>query len=197
MLEKLFGSKTRVLILRLFINNPDKYFYGRELARSLDSHLNSVRRELDNLEEIGILMSVDKPADESGEEEAGNRKYYKLNKAFSFVDDLQSLFVKAHMLTESALADKVAKFGEVDLFLLSGVFVGKLDASCDMLIVGSLPKQKVQRLIQRFEKDMSRTLNYALMTSSEFSYRRSVADKFLLDILENKNMILINRFKED
>ena len=44
---------------------------------------------------------------------------------------------------------------------------------------------------------MARTLNYAIMTQKEFSYRRSVADKFLLDILENKNLILINRFKEE
>lgn len=197
MLDKLFGSKTRVLLLRLFLNNPEKYFYVRELARNLESHLNSIRRELDNLEEIGILLSIDKPADEAGEEEAGNRKYYKLNKAFSFVDDLQSLFVKAHMLTENTLADKVAKLGDVDLFLLAGAFVGKLDATCDVLIVGSIPKQKVQRLISKFEKEMARTLNYAIMSQKEFSYRRSIADKFLLDILENKNLILINRFKEE
>ena len=152
---------------------------------------------MDNLEEIGILLSIDKPADEAGEEEAGNRKYYKLNKAFSFVDDLQSLFVKAHMLTENTLADKVAKLGDIDLFLLAGAFVGQLDAACDVLIVGSIPKQKVQRLIVKFEKEMARTLNYAIMTQKEFSYRRSVADKFLLDILENKNLILINRFKEE
>lgn len=195
MLEKLFGSKTRVLLLRLFLNNPDKYFFVRELARSLDTHLNSIRRELDNLEEIGILISIDKPEEET--DESTNRKYYRLNRAFSFVEDLRGLFIKAHMVMENTLAEKVAKLGDIDLFLLAGVFVGKEESPADILIVGTLPKMKVQKLIAKFEKEMSRSLNYALMTPSEFNYRRSVADKFLLNLLDNKNLILINRFKEE
>jgi predicted transcriptional regulator len=201
MLEKLFGSKTRVLVLRLFLNNPDKFFYVRELARSLETHLNAVRRELENLEDIGILISTDKPpeaTDDDGKStDGGNKKYYRLNRAFSFVEDLRALFIKAHMVMENTLAEKVAKLGDIDLFLLSGVFVGLDDAEADILIVGSLPKQKVQKLIAKFEKEMSRSLNYALMTRSEFNYRRSVADKFLLSVLENKNLILINRFKDE
>lgn len=200
MLEKLFGSKTRVLLLRLFLNNPDKNFYVRELSRNLEAHLNSIRRELENLEEIGILVSGDKSEKTEGieaEADPGNRKYYRLNRAFSLVDDLHSLFIKAHMVMENTLADKVAKLGDIDLFLLTGVFVGREESSCDILIVGAIPKQKMQKLIGKFEKEMSRTLNYALMTTKEFNYRRSVADKFLLDILENKNLIIINRFKEE
>jgi predicted transcriptional regulator len=197
MLDKLFGSKTRVLLLRLFLNNSEKYFFVRELARNLDIHLNSVRRELDNLEEIGIISSVNKPPEENAEEESDNKKYYRLNRNFAFVEDLQSLFVKAHMLMENTLADKVAKLGDIDLFVLSGIFAGKEESPCDMLIVGALSKQKIQRFIAKFEKEMSRSLNYALMTRSEFNYRRSVADKFLLEVLENKNIILINRFKDE
>ena len=53
------------------------------------------------------------------------------------------------------------------------------------LIVGSLPKLKVHKLIAKFEKEMSRSLNYVLMPTSEFNYRRSVADKFLMNLLEN------------
>lgn len=203
MLEKLFGSKTRVLLLRLFLNNPDKDFYVRELSRHLEAHLNSIRRELENLEEVGILISGDRPeasVDLKAIKETNdktNRKYYRLNRAFSLVDDLHSLFVKAHIVVENTLADKVAKLGDIDLFLLTGVFTGQEDTSCDILIVGSIPKLKMYKLINKLEKEMSRTLNYALMTRKEFDYRRSVADKFLLDILENKNLILINRFKEE
>ncbi len=197
MLEKLFGSKTRVLLLRLFLNNPDKYFFVRELSRNLEIHLNSVRRELENLEDIGIVVSTEKPVAEGEEEENDNKKYYKLNRSFSFISDLQSLFVKAHMVMENTLADKFAKLGDIDLFILSGIFVGKEEASCDILIVGSLAKQKVQRLIAKFEKEMSRSLNYAVMTNSEFNYRQSVADKFLLEILDNKNLILIDNLKKE
>ena len=38
MIEQLFGSKTRVMLLRLFLNNPEKFYYVRELTRNLDTH---------------------------------------------------------------------------------------------------------------------------------------------------------------
>jgi hypothetical protein len=55
MLEKLFGSKTRVKILKLFLLHPQEKYYIRQLSRDLKLQLNSVRRELENLENFGIL----------------------------------------------------------------------------------------------------------------------------------------------
>ena len=55
--EKLFGSKTRAKLLRLFFENPEKSFYVREMTRVIDEQINSVRRELLNLESIGIIKN--------------------------------------------------------------------------------------------------------------------------------------------
>ena len=55
--EKLFGSKTRAKLLNLFFENPDKSFYVREMTRVIDEQINSVRRELMNLEAIGIIKN--------------------------------------------------------------------------------------------------------------------------------------------
>ncbi len=57
MLNKLFGSNSRVKIIKLFIYNPDEKFYIRQIARNLSLQLNSVRRELENLESFGLLVS--------------------------------------------------------------------------------------------------------------------------------------------
>jgi predicted ArsR family transcriptional regulator len=54
MLSKLFGSKARVKLLKIFLSYPEKRFYIRQLARDLKLQVNSVRRELDNLEKIRI-----------------------------------------------------------------------------------------------------------------------------------------------
>ncbi len=53
MIEQLFGSKTRVKLLGLFYSNPDRPFYVRELTRKIDEQINSVRRELANLLDVG------------------------------------------------------------------------------------------------------------------------------------------------
>ena len=52
--EKLFGSKTRAKLLKLFFENPEKSFYVREITRVIEEQINSVRRELLNLENIGM-----------------------------------------------------------------------------------------------------------------------------------------------
>ena len=49
MIDALFGSKTRVKLLHLFLNNPGKSFYVREITRKIDEQINSVRRELSNM----------------------------------------------------------------------------------------------------------------------------------------------------
>ena len=57
-IDALFGSKTRVKLLNLFLNNPDKTFYVREITRMIDEQVNSVRRELKNLEDINVVKST-------------------------------------------------------------------------------------------------------------------------------------------
>ena len=66
MLEQLFGSTARTQILKFFCLHGQEKIFMRELARRLDLQLNSVRRELDNLEDFGFLKS----AEENG------KKYY-------------------------------------------------------------------------------------------------------------------------
>jgi len=54
MLERIFTSKTRVKILTLFMINPQKEMFVREISRSINENINAVRRELSNLEQIGF-----------------------------------------------------------------------------------------------------------------------------------------------
>jgi DNA-binding MarR family transcriptional regulator len=197
MLEQLFGSKTRILLLRLFLNNPGNFFFIREIARNLKLHLNSVRRELSNLESIGIVQSHTK---EDLEKEAGKKlkdrkKYYKLNSNFVFLDELRSLLVKAQIIMEHSLAEKVEKIGNVSLFLLSGIFVGRDDAPVDLLVVGTVNRQKFLRLISDFERELGRSINYTIMNKQDFIYRRGLTDRFLYDLLEHKNLKVIDKLK--
>ncbi len=40
--------------------NPGKEMFVREISRITDENINGVRKELSNLEEIGLLMSIKK-----------------------------------------------------------------------------------------------------------------------------------------
>ncbi|MEI6288022.1 MAG: hypothetical protein WCP18_00345 [bacterium] len=201
MLEQLFGSKTRVLLLRLFLNNPEKFFYVRELERRLETHLNSIRRELNNLEKIGIIKSQTKEdwEKEAEKELKDNKKYYKLNTGFVFIEELRALLIKAQLILEESLVEKVEKCGQIHYFLLSGVFVGRVDAPIDLLVVGQVNRARFLKLVSDFEKELGQPINYAIMSKDDFQYRHDVTDKFLYNILDGKNLVVVDKiyFKND
>ena len=57
MLESLIGSKTRVSLLTLFLMNPGRQYYVREISRLIDVDVAPLRKELANLESFGLLKS--------------------------------------------------------------------------------------------------------------------------------------------
>lgn len=200
MLEQLFGSRTRVLLLRLFLDHEDQPYFVRELARLLGSQVHSVRRELENLESFGLLRVVTPPTDVTrtagkGDNEA-QRKYYQLNKDFVLYTELRTLFVKARLLIERDLVEKMQKIGRIQYLALTGLFVGLLDWPTDMFIVGSINRDKLHRLIHYFEKELQRELRYTILTKQEYEYRREVTDRFIFSILENKKIVVIDKLTE-
>jgi hypothetical protein len=108
------------------------------------------------------------------------------------VEELRALMIKAQVIVEKSLVQKIEKIGNIAFFLLSGIFVGRRDAPVDMLIVGSVDKTKFSRLIKSFEKEMGQTLNYSIMPKADYLFRKNVTDKFLYDLLEGKNIIVID-----
>ena len=81
MLKRLFTSKVRVKLLKVFLSNPDEEYFIRELTRKLDEQINSVRRELDNLKKAGLLNFKTK----------NRKKYYIVNKNFILFPELKSI----------------------------------------------------------------------------------------------------------
>lgn len=186
LLEQLFGSSTRLHLLRLFLHNEAKFFYVRELVRTIGVQLHAVRRELANLTALGLV--VEKVA-EAGD---AKRKYYQLNPAHMLVSELRSLILKTDVMLEHDLGDALAKIGSVNYLALTGRFSGAPDMATDMLVVGTLNRQLVKNLVGRFEKRYGREIRYTVMTPKEFYYRKGITDKFLYEILEGQKMVLVN-----
>src|ERR1700750_519208 len=82
MVEQLFGSKTRVKLLQLFYSNPNRSFYVREITRKIDEQINSVRRELANLLNVGIMTS----------DTSNIKVHYEVDQKYEFFVPLQEIF---------------------------------------------------------------------------------------------------------
>ncbi|MBU0707095.1 winged helix-turn-helix domain-containing protein [Patescibacteria group bacterium] len=183
MLEQLFGSATRVKLLRLFFSNPDQPYFVRELTRKLDQRINSIRQELKNLEQIGIVEQVDK----------NRKKYYTLRKDFPLYSELKSLMLKAQLMLEKDFVTSIEKIGQVRYLALTGIFMGRKEATTDMLVVGKVNRLKLKRLLHKFQEYFDKDINYTVMTTKEFEFRRELTDRFLYDVLENKKVVVIDK----
>ena len=212
MLDKLFCSNSRVKLLKLFFLHPSERFYIREIARHLDLQLNSVFRELNNLEEIGLLLAeagpeseeelpieqiepdaiTKKKAPKDKEIKKQERKYYKVNPDFIFFNEIKALIVKSQMLYEKDFTDSLKKVGDIKLLVLTGIFVNSFDSPVDLLLVGDCNKKKLLKVIDDLEGELVKEINYAVMTEDEFTYRREITDMFLYNILEGEKLVVID-----
>ena len=128
-LEHMFGSKTRARLMGLFLQHPDDAFYVRELTRKIDAQLNSVRRELKNLIEMGLISEkrADSPVKSKALSE--KKKYYIVNTDFILYEDLRALFQKVQILLKHNLVQEIDNKGKIFYFAFTGRFVDATDIS--------------------------------------------------------------------
>ncbi len=197
-LEQLFGSKTRIQLLYLFFNNPEKSYFVRELTRLLNVQINSVRRELINLGAIGIIQTAQETArSRAMMENPGIRekKYFKLNPSFILCAELKNLFLKSQLIVERDYIQKILGSGKIDYFILTGKFTA-VDSLVDMLIAGTVGKDRLKEIVKEFEEYLGREVNYTVLDTSDFLYRKSIADKFLHDILNKKKIMVVDNLSD-
>lgn len=195
MLEQLFGSNTRVDMLRLFFRHPEQSFFVREITRALDTQINAVRRELQILVEAKILVEVI-PKDADLEKPGAKlRKYYRVNVESSLYSELQNLILKEQVLEEQGLVnDIIEKAGGVKFLLITGRFTETPDAPSDMLIVGELKQRNLSKLVEAYEAKYDVPVRYTTLTEEEFFERRHMMDKFLYTLFECKHIKVVDQF---
>ncbi len=189
MIEQLFGSKTRVKLLKLFYSNPNRPFYVREITRKIDEQINSVRRELANLLSIGIISS----------DNNNNKLYYEVDQNYEYYAPLAAIFGGAQMTTiatETETTDATSdllSLGNVELAIFTGQFTRDEKAGVDFVLVGDVNPTKVSKYVAELEKQEGKELRYAVMTIDEYNYRNQINDRFIALVLGSKMQILLDK----
>ncbi len=193
MLEHLFGSKTRLKLLKIFFRDTTASYFVRELTRLTDSQINAVRRELGLLVKAGIVKEV-----KDKKEGSALRKYYSIDTESILYTELQALLLKDQTIGEKQfIKDIETKAGDLRLLLLTGRFTGDKRAPSDMLLVGEKIKEtSVNKLVKKYEKELGTEINYTIMSVQEFTDRRNVMDKFLFSLFESKSVKVLDKLTE-
>ncbi len=195
MIDQLFGSKTRVKLLGLFYSNPNRSFYVREITRKIDEQINSVRRELANLLNAGIIVS----------ETTNNKLYYEVNQEFEFFQPLSEIFGAGAGATSAGAKTKKSKsgnaaqdadlkaLGNVEVALLTGQFTRDESSGIDLLIVGNVNENQVTKYVTELEEKEGKEIRYVLLTPAEYDYRLKINDRFITTVLEAKKQVLVDK----
>lgn len=178
MLSKLLASKVRAEILSLLMCNPDERFYVREIATMLGKNPSGVKRELDNLEEVGVLKS----------EKVANLKYFSANKQSPLFNELMRFVVLATGFEDAIRYVLIASAAKI------GFFFGEYDSTkkgLNLFVVGGVSSlaERVKRIAREFSAEVSITH----LSEADFEKQRREQDESLKKIIEQKRVILLGR----
>lgn len=183
-LARLFGSNTRLKILRLFLFNDDQQFTAAEVEFRTKTPRVMVRRELSVLIAVGVVRK-----------RAGKGKAtYVANPRFVHYDALHSFLRTTTSIGDTDMLLALKRAGTLRLVVLSGIFSGAVDTKIDVLIVGDrLDVKTLEAGIHKLEAELGRELRYASFSTKDFRYRVGVYDRLIRDVIDFPHRVLLDK----
>ena len=187
-LAKLFGSETKVKVMKLFLFNPQHVFLTKEIVDRVKSSPANVRRELLTLEKMRFIKR------RTFQRKNKNSHGYSVQTQFPYLSSLQTFLLNSEPLNPKELIRKISKIGNIKLIIVSGIFIQDPASRADILIVGdNVRKSNLENVIKNLEAEVGRELKYAYFTTDDFKYRLSMFDKLIRDILDYPHKVVLNK----
>jgi hypothetical protein len=130
------------LVIEDVVAQSNTGFFIRELCRDIDEQINAVRRELMNLEALGILKSY----------EQNKKKYYLMNRTCPLYTELVEMFLKSYdVMVPIKLFFKGKK--TLDLVTVSNAILDFHNETTnnivDIFIIGELDKIEFNNFLEK------------------------------------------------
>ncbi len=181
---RLLSLASRAKLLKFFLLQPDVRASAATAAGTLGISKDAARRELLALGRAGILVS-------RGE---GRGMTWGVNPAHPLADALTRFLSEATTPADEDIKEAFRGVPGVALVVASGVLVGELRSSVDLLIVVRNPKDpRVAKAIQRLERMIALPLRYAVYETKEYTGRMEARDRILRDVFEFSHRVAQGR----
>lgn len=182
-ISAIIPSVARVKVLTLLLLGGEGKYYVREIERRTGENINSVRRELANLEAAGIVTSS----------RVANLKYFHINRNSPVYAELRSLFLKTEGVA-GLVRDKIAGHGGLkDAFIFGSFASGDEGPSSDvdLFLVGDIDDRTVARNMKEVEDFLGRQVNYVVMSAREFEKRLRDKEPFVTRVMSSPRIPLL------
>jgi DNA-binding transcriptional ArsR family regulator len=152
-----------------FFLNPGNTEYLRGLAQEFEVSTNTVRQELNKLSDTGILTS----------EEVQNRRYYRVNEEHAMFASIRKVILR-HTGLDSLYEMVLHKLGSLDSVYLTGALATGVDHPIiDLIMIGSIERDYLNRLIPKAEAFIGKKIRVALYEPHEWDENMLEGEKVL------------------
>lgn len=157
------------MLLKFFLN-PNTSTYLRSLAEEFGESTNSIRLELNRLEQANMLVG----------EMVGNKKLFKVNQQHPLFAELV-LIVRKYVGLDVLVESIVRSLGHLKALYLTGDLAkGKEANIIDLVMVGDIDCTYLTQLIAKAEGLVQRKIRYVIYTEQELAAVLMSDKEFLL-----------------
>jgi len=179
---KLFGSHSRVKLLRLFLFHPKQLFSQADVMQRAKIKSLEARTELKILTDVGVLRKIN-----------GRKVRFGIDEKFPYLEALQQMLLYGP-LRGNDIYERVRRSGVIKLIVLAGMFVGEFDRRIDVLVVGDRIRERhLATAMKNLEADIGREIHYATFATDDFLYRMTISDRLLRDVFDYSHRIAFNK----
>lgn len=166
--------------MSLLFNNPEEKFYVREIARLVNKNPSGVKRELDKLKTMDLVIS----------EKEGNLKYFKVNRHSPLFPELKGLIAKS--LGLPGALKSVLSASEAKTAFIYGPYINKANTpSLDLFVVSD--SNNIKKAVDDIEKRFGRNIRLTILSISEYKEKKKSGERSLKKLLNAKKILLLGR----
>lgn len=181
MLEPILASQSQSAILAFLCAGPERSFSATELQGRLRLSPLAASRALAALGRLNLVTTFRK----------GGHKYYLINSKHPRLPEIRkALPLRGEYRDELFVA--IRKLGEIRAAFLSGIFTGQPQLPVDLLLVGKVNKKRLEQFLAACYKLFGQDINYTVMSDEEFQVRRDTFDRFIKDIFDYPNVVVVD-----
>ncbi len=182
MYEEILNSKHLSQSLCVFMHLPQRAYSISETAKVFRLSVRMSAGILNTLTAHNFLKSVTKH----------NKKYFYYKPSIDVPSWFKSKLLKPKKKLEDPLFEDLKKLALKGVFL-TGIFCGLPNLPVDLLLVGRVDLKKLNKFLDKWQQIMGLELNYSIMSEEEFVERRNTFDKFIKDIFDHRNLVVVDR----
>jgi len=172
--------------MAVLLVDPDRSWYGRDLARHLKLAPSTLQRDLKRLERGGLVRAW----------RNGNRVYYQAQAESPIYPELRSLLVKTVGLVDVVREELLPLREKIRVAAIYGSIAAgtaRTESDVDLLIVGDVDFADLTAVVAKVSSRLLRPVNPMLYSEEEFRRKASAKDgnHFVKSILAKPMLFVI------